>query len=110
MFITPGTFSAESKEYVVHIDPRVVLIDGRQLAEYMIDFNIGVTSKAAYEVKRVDSDYFSEEERLTDASSNSPAGALRLLAGSLAATPLQPRLKRSVVKLGFLRRRPTLAH
>jgi restriction endonuclease Mrr len=29
--------SRDAKEYVAHIDPRVVLIDGRQLAEYLLD-------------------------------------------------------------------------
>lgn len=61
VFITTGTFSAEAKDYVSRIDPRVVLIDGRALAEYMLDFNLGVTPKATYELKRVDTDYFSEE-------------------------------------------------
>jgi restriction system protein len=61
VFITTGVFSADAKDYVSHIDPRVVLIDGRELAEYMIDLNVGVTSKAVYEVKRIDSDYFVEE-------------------------------------------------
>ncbi len=61
VFITTGIFSADAKEYVSRIDPRVVLIDGRQLAEYMVDLNLGVTAKAIYEVKRVDSDYFIEE-------------------------------------------------
>jgi restriction system protein len=35
-----------------------VLIDGRRLAELMIDFDVGVTPAAVYSVKRVDSDYF----------------------------------------------------
>lgn len=61
-FITTGSFSSEASEYVAHIDPKVVLIEGRQLAELMIDFGVGVTSVANYEVKRVDSDYFGEEE------------------------------------------------
>lgn len=61
VFITTGSFSADEKDYVAHIDPRVVLIDGRQLAEYMIDLNLGVTPKATYELKRIDSDYWSEE-------------------------------------------------
>lgn len=46
---------------LAHIDPRVVLIDGQQVAEYMIDLDLGVTSKAVYEIKRVDSDYFVED-------------------------------------------------
>jgi restriction system protein len=46
---------------VSHIDPRVALIDGTELANYMIDFGLGVTTKTVFEVKRVDSDYFGEE-------------------------------------------------
>lgn len=61
VFMTTGTFSADAREYVSDIEPRVVLIDGRELAEYMVDLNLGVTPKAVYEVKRVDSDYFVEE-------------------------------------------------
>ncbi len=61
VFITTGLFSSDAREYVSHIDPRVVLIDGRELSEYMVDLNLGVTPKVVYEVKRVDSDYFDEE-------------------------------------------------
>jgi restriction system protein len=60
VFITTGTFSAEAAAYVEHIDPKVVLIDGRRLAELMIDFEVGVTTARTYHVKRVDSDYFEE--------------------------------------------------
>jgi restriction system protein len=45
---------------VPHIDPKVVLIDGRWLAELMIDFDVGVNTAAIYQVKRIDSDYFDE--------------------------------------------------
>jgi restriction system protein len=61
VFITTGVFSSDAQDYVSRIDPRVVLIDGRQLAEYMIDHNLGVAPKALFEIKRVDSDYFSED-------------------------------------------------
>lgn len=61
IFITTGGFSGEAVDYVSRIDPRVVLIDGRKLAELMIDFSVGVTGVASYEVKRIDSDYFGEE-------------------------------------------------
>lgn len=61
VFITTGSFSNDAREYVSHIDPRVVLIDGRQLSEYMLDLNLGVSTKAIYELKRIDSDYFLEE-------------------------------------------------
>ena len=59
--MTTGTFSQEARQYVAHIDPKVVLIDGAQLAELMIDYDLGVTSKATYQIKQIDSDYFGEE-------------------------------------------------
>lgn len=61
VFLTTGTFSQDARDYVSHIDPRVVLIDGTQLSEYMIEHNLGVSVKATYEVKRIDTDYFTEE-------------------------------------------------
>jgi restriction system protein len=60
VFITTGTFSADAAAYVEHIDPKVVLLDGRRLAQLMIDFEVGATTTRAYCVKRVDSDYFEE--------------------------------------------------
>ncbi len=60
VFITTGSFSSEATAYVEHIDPKVVLIDGRRLAELMIDFEVGVTTARTFHVKRVDSDYFEE--------------------------------------------------
>lgn len=60
VFITTGSFSAEAAAYVLNIDPKVVLIDGKRLTEFMIDFDVGVTAVTSYHVKRVDSDYFEE--------------------------------------------------
>jgi restriction system protein len=61
VFITTGIFSNDAIDYVATIDPKVILIDGRTLVEYMIDFNLGVTTATTYEIKRIDSDYFTEE-------------------------------------------------
>lgn len=60
VFITTGLFSSDAAAYVEHLDPKVVLIDGRRLAEFMIDFEVGVTTARTFHVKRVDSDYFEE--------------------------------------------------
>jgi len=43
------------------MDTKVVLIDGEELAEFMIDYDIGVTRSAIYEIKNIDSDYFPDE-------------------------------------------------
>lgn len=61
VFITTGRFSDDAVGYVESIDPKVILIDGRTLANLMIDFNLGTTTAAIYELKRIDSDYFGEE-------------------------------------------------
>ena len=61
VFITTGAFSADARDYVQNIEPKVVLIDGRQLADFMIDFNVGVDLVISYDVKRITSDYFDEE-------------------------------------------------
>jgi len=61
VFITTGKFSNDADEYVKTIDPKVILIDGRNLSELMIDFNLGVTTSGNYEIKKIDNDYFEEE-------------------------------------------------
>lgn len=61
VFITTSNFSGEAITYAKGIDSRVILIDGDQLAKLMVDHNIGVSVSGSYEVKRIDSDYFSEE-------------------------------------------------
>jgi restriction system protein len=61
IFLTTSVFSEEAKEYASSIDPKVVLIDGEKLAEFMIDYDVGVSKTRTYDVKKVDQDYFSEE-------------------------------------------------
>lgn len=58
IFITTSEFSKEALEYVSRIESKIVLIDGKALARLMIDFGVGVTSVANYDVKKIDSDYF----------------------------------------------------
>jgi restriction system protein len=60
IFITTGNFSRDAKEYTNKIDSKIVLIDGKQLTEYMIDKNIGVTLEKSYFIKKLDQDYFDE--------------------------------------------------
>lgn len=61
VFITTSDFSRTAREYVSRIDRKIVLIDGHTLAQLMIDFGVGVTKVATYELKRVDMDYFTGE-------------------------------------------------
>jgi restriction system protein len=60
VFITTSIYTSEATDYASRIDTKVVLIDGKQLAGLMIDFDVGVAAAASYVVKRIDSDYFEE--------------------------------------------------
>ncbi len=61
VFITTGAFTRDAEQYVSTIDPKVVLIDGSRLVGLMIDHNLGVSIVDAYEIKKIDSDFFFEE-------------------------------------------------
>ena len=61
IFITTSDFSKEAQDFTSKIDTKIVLIDGKQLAKLMIDFNVGVATVSNYQIKKIDSDFFSEE-------------------------------------------------
>jgi len=61
IFITTSNFSKEALDYVKNIDSKIILIDGQRLAELMIEHNVGVSTVASYEVKKIDTDYFIED-------------------------------------------------
>lgn len=58
IFITTSSFTKDAKDYASKTDKKIVLIDGEELAEYMIDYNLGCTTHQTYEVKKIDNDYF----------------------------------------------------
>lgn len=61
IFITTSKFTDEAIQYARGIESKVILIDGDRLTELMIDFDIGVSPVASYQIKKVDIDFFSEE-------------------------------------------------
>jgi restriction system protein len=61
IMITTSNFSKEALDYASRIDSKIVLIDGEQLAQLMIDHGLGVSPVAVYEIKKIDTDYFTEE-------------------------------------------------
>ena len=60
IFIATSDFTKEARNYVEGLQDKVVLIDGDTLANLMIDHSAGVALEEAYEIKRIDSDYFNE--------------------------------------------------
>src|SRR6266566_610282 len=62
ILITTSTFSPQARNYAAGIDNlKIILIDGEQLAQLMIDHDVGVTEESRYIVKKIDLDYFGEE-------------------------------------------------
>jgi restriction system protein len=61
IFITTSNFTKEALDYTPRNETKIVLIDGEQLAQLMIDCNLGCTTQQTYEIKKIDSDYFGEE-------------------------------------------------
>ena len=60
IFITTSKFTTEASQDPSTINHKVVLIDGNQLAEFMIDYGIGVSTDKSYEMKKMDPDYFAD--------------------------------------------------
>lgn len=60
VFITTSCYSADARNYTSK-NKKIVLIDGMQLCQYMIECNLGVFVKETYELKKIDMDFFQEE-------------------------------------------------
>lgn len=60
IFITTSNYPKGAYDFVESIDPKIVLIDGKQLAELMIQYNVGTSTRNTFEVKKLDLDYFDE--------------------------------------------------
>jgi restriction system protein len=61
VFITASSFTTEARAYAASIQTTIILIDGAQLADLMIDYNVGVSTHNTITIKRIDSDYFLPE-------------------------------------------------
>ena len=61
VFITTSSFYPQAKEELKWTQKNIVLIDGDQLAQLMIDYDLGVSTEETYKIKRIDSDYFEVE-------------------------------------------------
>ena len=65
VFVTTSSFSHNALEFVRHLSQRVILIDGEKLTDLMIEHiehNVGVRLNRAVEFKRLDEDFFAEDE------------------------------------------------
>lgn len=58
VFITTSRFSSGAVEWVETVPARIILIDGRRLAEMMIEYGVGVQVERTYKVVEIDEDFF----------------------------------------------------
>lgn len=62
IFITTAQYTKEAVAFAAkQLHSKIVLVDGKQLAKLMIEYDLGVSTVATYKVKRIDSDFFSED-------------------------------------------------
>jgi restriction system protein len=60
IFITTSSFPQSVYDFVTQVEYRIILINGDQLADLMIEYNVGLTPINEYQVKKIDFDYFEE--------------------------------------------------
>ena len=62
VFVTTSNFSPQAIDYAKHLSQRVILLDGPSLADLMIEHGVGVRTIQSIELKRLDEDFFSEDD------------------------------------------------
>lgn len=61
VFITTAKFSKDATAYAAGLQTTIVLIDGDQLGELMLDHGVGVNVEETIRLLKIDEDYFLEE-------------------------------------------------
>lgn len=60
LFITTAKFSQGAKDFANA--QHIILVDGQKLTELMVEYDLGVSTQKVYKIKRIDSDYFSDDD------------------------------------------------
>lgn len=60
LFVTTSKFTKQAIDYAKN--QHIILMDGNKLANYMIEYNFGVSIKKTFEIKAIDTDVFSDYE------------------------------------------------
>ncbi len=61
VFMTTSRFPRDAENTISRSHKSIVLIDGPKLVKLMIDFNIGVSTIKSFQIKKIDSDFFTDE-------------------------------------------------
>jgi restriction system protein len=60
VFVTTSAFTRDARDYVKTVQHRVVLIDGEELAKFLVRYSVGVREDRRVVIKRLDEDYFAD--------------------------------------------------
>jgi restriction system protein len=62
VLITTSKFSRDAIASASNLEKNVILVDGDRLSELMFEYGLGVTTESTYHVKRIENDFFDEDE------------------------------------------------
>jgi restriction system protein len=62
VFVTTSSFSKGAIEYANKVPQKIILIDRDELTKLMIQYGVGVRVERTVEIKRIDTDYFSDDD------------------------------------------------
>ena len=61
VLITTSGFTQQARDTAARLRDRLVLVDGDHLAQLMIDHGAGVSDEEVIRIRRIDSDYFTDD-------------------------------------------------
>lgn len=62
VFFTTSSFTRHAVEYAERVPQRIILVDGDRLTQLMIQYGVGVRVERTVDIRRVDLDYFVQEQ------------------------------------------------
>ena len=60
IFITTSNFANNALETIKSSSKKIITVNGNQLADLMLEYNVGVKDEKVLRLKRIDEDYFTE--------------------------------------------------
>lgn len=64
VFITTSTFTEAARKCAKEVSDAIILIDGQNLTKLMIEYNVGIQVEDNVQIKKIDEDFFEENETL----------------------------------------------
>lgn len=62
VFVSTSSFSKHAYDYAENVPQRIILIDGEKLTSLMLEHNVGVRLHQSIELKRIDEDFFTDQQ------------------------------------------------